>query len=145
MRINNHSAAPRWFWTVAWAGLVWTLIGVTTYVASVTTTDDALLRLSEAERTLIESVPPSITGAYAIAVFAGVFGCLALLLRRRWAILLLTLSLAAILVQMGFTLLMSEHLQVYGPTGAIVPMLVIAAAAYLAWFSRMARARGWLS
>ena len=144
MPANNTVSAPRWFWAVAWAGLVWTLIGVTTYVVSVTVSDDALLDLPEAERTLLESVPWFVTSAYAAAVFAGVFGCLALLLNNRLAIPLLALSLGAILIQMGFTLLISEHLRVYGPTGAVLPVLVTVIAIYLAWFSRLARAKGWL-
>ncbi len=136
---------PRWFWVVAGTAAVWVLIGVMTYITMVTMSPEALAELPEAERALMEGMPTLVISAYAIAVFAGTLGCAALLSRKGWSFLLFVLSLVAILVQMVYTLFMSEHLDVYGPSGSILPGLIILVASFLVWFSRHANSRGWLS
>ncbi len=145
MSIHAAMTIPRSFWVVAGTGLVWTSIGVMTYIMTVTMSPDALGDLPEAERALMESLPFFVIGAYAIAVFAGTLGCAALLWRKRWAFPLFVLSLIAILVQMGYTLFMSQHLQVYGPSGSILPGLIVLIASFLVWFSRYANGKDWTS
>lgn len=145
MMNQDTTTLPRAFWIVAGGGLVWTLIGVATFVMTVTVTPAALAELSEAERQLLQALPSFVLYAYAIAVIAGVLGCVALLLRRRWATYVFALSLVSILIQMSHTLFVSNHLNVYGPAGAILPVTVVLVAAFLVWFSGVANKKGWLS
>lgn len=79
---KNAAKLPRLFWIVGGMGLVWTLIGVMTFVMTVTMSPATLGNLPEAERLLAETLPSFVIVAYAVAVFAGVLGCVALLLRR---------------------------------------------------------------
>ncbi len=53
-------------------------------------------------------------------------------------------SLDAILVQMGHAIFGTAMLDVQGPTAAILPLLIIAIALYLVWFSSSTKGRGLL-
>ena len=135
----------RGFWIVSVLALVWNLIGVASYLMTTTMGPDTLNAMSEATRSLYTDVPPWATAAYAIAVFGGLLGCVALLLRKAWAVPVFVISLVAILVQMGHAFFMSAMLEVRGTAAAILPTLIIVVAVYLVWFSRSARSRGWLN
>lgn len=135
----------RGFWIVSVLALVWNLIGVASYLMMTAMGPDTLNAMSEAERSLYTDVPPWATAAFAIAVFGGLLGCVALLLRKAWAVPVFVISLVAILVQMGHAFFMSAMLEVRGTAAAILPTLIIVVAVYLVWFSRSARSRGWLN
>ncbi|VAW11040.1 hypothetical protein MNBD_BACTEROID03-2112 [hydrothermal vent metagenome] len=90
---------PIWFWIVSVLALLWNLLGVMAYLAQVNMTDETLAALPEAERALYENQPIWATMAFAIAVWGGALGSLALLLRKRWARAVLLISLIGIIVQ----------------------------------------------
>ncbi len=133
-----------WFWVVTAIALVWNLMGVMAYLAQVTMSPEALQALPENERTLLESAPAWSTGAFAIAVWGGTLGCILLLLRRKLATLVLILSFVGILVQMVHAFFMSKSIEVYGPGGMVMPVMVLIIGAFLIWFSRKAAANGWM-
>jgi ABC-type xylose transport system permease subunit len=134
----------RRFWTIGTVALAWNLVGVMSYLMSVTAGPEVLAALPEAERALYADIPAWATSAYAIAVFGGLLGSVALLLRQAWAVPLFVVSLIGVLVQMGHAFFMTALLQVKGASAAILPVLILAIAAYLVWYARSARARGWL-
>ncbi len=142
--MNPSVKPPLWFWAVSAAMLLWNGLGAMAYVADATMTADALNALPEAERVLRASRPAWTTAAFAVAVFAGVVGCLLLLVRSRWASPVLVLSLLGVAVQMTHAFLIANSYEVYGPVGLIMPALVLTFSLLLVWFARRARARGWL-
>ncbi len=143
--MSDSSSPPRSFWIISVLALVWNLIGILTYLMSVTMSEEALAALPEAERALYSDIPAWVTAAYAIAVFGGTLGCVALLLRKAWAVPVLVGSLIAILVQMFHALALSDLIVVRGAGAAVLPLLIVAIAVYLVWFARSARARGWIA
>jgi hypothetical protein len=106
---------------------------------TVTLTQEALDAMPPAERALHTDVPIWVNLSYAIAVFGGTVGCALLLLRNSLAVLALFLSLAGILLQMGHALFFTEMPQVLGPSAAVLPIIIIAIATYLLWFSVSAK------
>ncbi len=142
---EQRNKPPTWFWVVSGVSLLWNLMGVMAYIMQVTMSPEALAALPAAERALYETAPAWATAAFAIAVFAGVLGCVALLLRKGWAETLFVLSLLAVLVQNTHWLLMSNVFEVLGPTSVIMPMLVLVIGVFLIWFSRSSKVRGWIS
>lgn len=142
--MNPSVKPPLWFWAVSAAMLLWNGLGAMAYVADATITADALNALPEAERALRASRPAWATAAFAVAVFGGVVGCLLLLVRSRWALPVLVLSLLGVAVQMTHAFLIANSYEVYGPVGLITPALVLMFSLFLVWFARRARARGWL-
>ncbi len=140
-----QDAIPRSFWIISAVALVWNLLGVAAYVMQVTMTEDALMKLPDAERMLYENIPAWATGAFAVAVFGGVLGSLLLLLRKSWAVPVFTVSLAAILVQDYYWFFVARSTEVYGPGGLMMPAMVIVIAVLLVWYSRSASAKAWIS
>ena len=142
--LEIHKKPPRSYWVVGIVALTWNLLGMTTYLMSVSTSEGSLAALSESERALNMAIPWWVMGAYAIAVFAGLLGSVALLTKRASAVPLFLLSLFAILVQQTYTLFLGDHLEVYGATGAILPITIIVAAIGLAWYAVYSSKRGYL-
>lgn len=142
--MNSSIKPPLWFWAVSAAMLLWNGLGAMAYVADAMITADALNALPEAERALRASRPAWATAAFAVAVFGGVVGCLLLLVRSRWALPALVVSLLGVTVQMTQAFLIANGYEVYGPVGLIMPALVLTCSLFLVWFARRARARGWL-
>jgi len=143
--MTSANKPPTWFWIVGGISLVWNLLGVMAYIAQVTMSPEALQALPENERTLLESVPTWATSAFAIAVWGSTLGCILLLLRKKLATSVLILAFAGILVQMYYNLFMSKSLEVYGPGGMAMPIMVFAIGVFLIWFSRKSTANGWIS
>jgi len=141
---SAESKPKTWFWIVSALALVWNLMGVMAYIGQVMMPPEALDALPEAEQAYYASVPSWATGAFAIAVFGGTLGCLLLLLRRKWATPVLIVSLAGILVQMFHSFVIANSIEVFGPGGMIMPIMIVAIAIGLIWFSRKATANGWL-
>lgn len=145
MTETSMNKVPMWFWVVVVLCLIWNLLGVMTYVAQVNLTPEAIQAMSEAERHLHETVPAWATGAFAVAVFGGALGCLTLLLRQRWAVVILSLSLVGVLVQMSHSFFVSKSWEVYGPgPGLVMPMVIILVAIFLIWLARFSGRKGWL-
>lgn len=141
----STSKIPVWFWIVAVLALLWNLMGVAVYISDVTKTDEALAALPEAERLLYEMAPAWATGAFALAVFAGTLGCLFLLLRKSWAVPAFVISLVGVIVQNIYWVFMTNAMDVYGPSGAIMPLMVVLIGIALLIASRRWSARSWLT
>lgn len=147
MEATETSAPPRWFWIVSILGLLWMLIGVSTLVMDfMTMTDEsALASMSDMERELYESRPTWLFIVYAISTLGGLAGTIGLLVRKGWAVSLLALSLAAVVVQFGYILVDEQYMEFMGPAQALtLPAIIFLIGALLLWFSARARGNGWI-
>lgn len=142
---QSSSGAPKWFLIVGIIALVWNLLGVFAYIMQQTMSPADLAALSEAERSLYETTPAWATAAFAIAVHGGALGCLALVFKKSWALPLLVISLAAVLVQMVHAFFISNSIEVFGPGGMIMPVMILVIAVYLVFLARSAKEKGWIS
>ena len=140
MAAEEGVGRPAWYWVVATLGLLWNLVGVSSYLIYV-----GVIRapIDPSATAAGGTAPGWLTGTFALAVFGGAFGSLGLLLTRRWARPLLLLSFAAALVQHLWVLVFSGE-RGQGPASIAVPLLVIAIAALLAWTAHIAVRRGWI-
>lgn len=137
--------APVWFWIVSGLALLWNLAGVGAYLQHAYMSIEDLEKLSQAERLLYESQPSWVTAAFAIAVWGGTLGCIALLLRKKWAKPILLISLIGVLTQMGHSFFMTNSFEVYGPGAMIMPIMVIIIAIALVFFARKSFDRKWIA
>ncbi len=94
---------PTWYWIVSSLALVWMLFGVMAWTADFMMTDEMAAQMSDAQRQLHEARPQWIFVVYGIAIFSGLLGAIALLLRKGWAVVAFAISLAAVVVQFGYT------------------------------------------
>ncbi len=143
--MNTKTKAPVWFWIVAVIAVIWNGMGVMAYIMQVTMTPEELAALPAAEQALYVDLPAWYTGAFAIAVFGGTVASIALLMRKASAYLLFIISFVAILVQMFYNFFMSRALEVYGPGGLVMPIMILVFAIALIFISKSAREKGWIS
>ncbi len=133
---------PPWFWLISVLGLLWNLIGLAAFINDVFLLDTA--SLNELQRDFYEGRPTWALAAYGAAVIGGALGCLALLLRRSWALPMLIICLVGIVLQNLHALALGNALEAFGPAGLALPVTVFLVAVFLAWFAHYARGRGWL-
>ncbi len=136
--------APTYFWIVSGVFLLWNLMGVMAFVMQITMSPETLATLPEGERALYESTPAWANAAFGLAVFAGTLGSLFLLLRKAWALPALVASLVGIAVQLFHAFALSDALQVLGPGGLVMPILVTVGGVGLLFFARSAQSRRWI-
>ncbi len=142
MTTTNKPSAV--FWIIAVIALIWNGMGAMAYVGQQMMTPEALDLLPEAERALYNDIPVWATSAFAIAVWGGLLGALLMLFRKKWAKTLFLISLLGIIVQMIYNFFISGAMDVYGPGGMIMPIMVIVIGIFLVWYCNKAIAKGWL-
>lgn len=145
MTTNTNIKPPVWFWIVSVLALLWNFAGVGAYLQQAYTSIEDLEAMTQAERLLHESQPAWATAAFAIAVFAGAFGCIGLLLRKKWANLVLLISLMGILAQQTYHFFLSNTFEVVGSEAMFMPVLVIIIGILLVFLARSAAKKGWLA
>ncbi|CAN5377937.1 hypothetical protein BH10PSE13_BH10PSE13_13400 [soil metagenome] len=122
--------------------LVWSIIGIGAFVAQATQDLDVLAKKDAYQAHLFAAMPGWAWAAYAVAIFAGFAGSVALILRSRWAVPLYWLSLAGIVIQFGRTFLMTDIIAVRGWGTAIFPAVITAIALFQIWLASKLRRGG---
>ena len=143
--MNNSSKPPVWFWVVSALALLWNLAGVANYLAQAYATPEMLAAMPEHQREYMEQTPSWVIGCFAIAVWAGSIGSILLLIRKKIAYMVLILSLIGVLGQVSYSLIFSNAIEVYGPSGVILPIFIVGIGVYLVYFAKKSTANGWLS
>ena len=136
---------PTWFWVVGGLAVLWNLMGAFAYYSDVTMSPEMLAQLPEADQVLRAAIPAWITGLYAIAVFVGLAAAIALCLRNKLAIPLFVVSLAAVVIQMGYISFGMNTVEIRGAVSLIFPVVIIVLGALQLWFALHAKGRGWIA
>lgn len=144
MATLHASSLPRRFWVIAVLALAWNLLGVTMFAIQVSLSPETLAALPAPQRDVHAATPAWVFAAFGTAVFAGVFGAVGLLLRQRWAVALFGVSLAALVLQLVATYLLTPAWSAMGPSGLAMPALLLVIASLLLGHARTASRRGWL-
>lgn len=126
-----NTAVPAWFRPVAVLALLWNLLGCAAYVADVVNADAAR--------------PAWAVAGTALAVWLGAAGSLGLLLRRRWAVALLSLSLAGVVLQDLWLFILGNSHEAWTPVVLGLQLAVLAVAVGLFLLARDASRRRWLT
>lgn len=143
---NSIIKPPVWFWIVSVIALIWNLMGAMAYLGQAYMTDEMKSAMTTEQQELMNTTPAWVTAAFAIAVWGGLLGCIALLLRKKWAKTVFVISLIAIVVQMSYSFFMTNAAEVYGTfQGMIMPLMIILVAIALLLFSKSSIAKGWIS
>ena len=145
MNQETKSSVPRWYWVIAAVALLWNLMGCAFFAIEIFAQEAAMESMTQAQKEWARSIPRWIYFVYGVAVTTGVAGSIGLFLRKSWTIATFAICLAAVTVQMVYTMLIGGGLQVMGPSGLVMPSIVIGIAAALLWFSSFARSRGWFA
>jgi hypothetical protein len=109
-------------------------MGVVAYLAQAYMTDEAKALLPEADQAYYANVPAWVTAAFAIAVFSGFLGSMALVLKKKMAKLLFIVSFIAVVIQITYNLLIQDFVELTGAR-TVLPLITLVIAAFLVWFA----------
>lgn len=133
------------FWVISIIALVWNAMGVNQYIQQAYMTDAFKAMYNEEQLEMITSSPSWVTAVFALAVFGGIFGSIALLLRKKIARILFIISLIGILAQMYHNLFVIDSVALFGSEAVIMPIMILVFAVFLLWYSKFADKKNWLS
>jgi len=142
---STSNKPPVWFWIVSVLALGWNGLGVNAYLQQAYDTESHRAMYTVEQLEMVNNAPSWYTAAFAVAVFGGLLGCIALLLRKKWSKSILLLSLIGIIVQLIYNLFISKAMEVYGPGAIVMPIMVAVIGIFLVWFAKKGIAKGWLS
>lgn len=134
------------FWIIGVIALIWNGIGVFNYLMQAFKTEASTAELSAEQIAFMDGLPAWMTALFAIAVFAGVIGCIALLMRKKIAVMLFVVSfLSATLMQL-YWLFGTNAIEVFNESMPyLMPILIIVISAFLVWYSKDQKKKGVLS
>lgn len=140
--MEQAGKTPIWFWIVGIFALLWNGMGVGAYAADIMMTAEDFARLTEAEQNLYANRPFWATAAFAVAVIAGFFGSVMLLLRKPIAVRLFLLSLIAVLIQFSSYFVLDGYADYISKTGWWMPISIPVLAVLFFFFARWADKNG---
>ncbi len=139
---NSINKPPIWFWIVSILALIWNGLGVMAYLGRAFATDEMIAALPEEQQAeFLAEYPAWYTAAFALAVFCGALGCIALLIRKKWAHPLFVISALGAIVQHIYLFM---NVEMDGAAMAM-PVLVILVCLFLIWFAKNAISKSWIS
>ncbi|MDY7395038.1 hypothetical protein UMM65_07280 [Aureibaculum sp. 2210JD6-5] len=138
MANSTVNKPPVWFWIVSVVALIWNGMGVDQYLGQAYQTERWKSMYSAEQLEIANNVPTWYTAVFAIAVFGGFLGCIALLLRKKFAYTLFLISLIAIIVQMSYVIFSLKMANVMTPMIIVVGVLLV-------WLAKSATKKGWIS
>jgi hypothetical protein len=128
------------YWIISSLALVWMLIGVMAWTADLMTDEAAVAKMSEVQQQLFAARPQWLFIVYAIAIFSGLIGAIGLLMRKGWTTMAFAVSLAAVVVQFGYTFIGLDAVRLLGPATALpFPIVIFAIGVFLLWYSMKAK------
>lgn len=143
---TSNTNPPKWYWISSVIALIWMLFGVIAWVADLMMDEATLAQMSAAQQQLYANRPQWLFIVYAIAIFTGLLGAIGLLMRKRWSVTAFGVSLAAIIVQFGYTLTAMKAIELLGPAAALpFPIVIFTIGLLLLGLSIKAKNAGWLS
>ena len=135
----SSNKPPVWFWIIAVIALIWNGLGVLAYLAQAFATDEMIAAMpAEQQAEFLVEYPAWYTAAFAMAVFCGALGSIALLIRKKWATVLFIVSFLAAIVQHAYLYSTVENMSL------AMPIMIIVVCAALIWFATMSASKGWI-
>ena len=144
MNEQQKLSVPAWFWVIAAVSLMWNIMGCVIFSFEVFAQEAMIESMTSEQKEWVRSTPRWIYVVFAISVSTGVAGSICLLMRKKLSVPLFTISFTAVLIQMVYTMLMAGGLQVMGPSGAVMPTVVITLSIVWLLFSLLSKGKGWL-
>ncbi len=143
--LMDEEFAPRpvaaWYLPAAIASLLFMGLGCIMYLMHVLA-DPAAMPLDQ--RAAYDAEPTWVTAAYALAVWVGLAGTIMLVMKRKYAEMLLMASLIAVLVWLAGLLVVTQLRENMSANDLLLAIVITAITWTIFWFARHSRQRGWL-
>lgn len=145
MNTTNTILRPTSYMVIAVAALLWNLIGLAMFILQVRMTPETLAALPPEQQAIHAATPSWINVLFGIAVIAGVLGSLGLLLKKRWSVPLLLLSMLGVIAQLLAAYAVTPAFALTGFGGLVLPIVLVLISGFLWLYARKAATRGWLA
>ena len=143
--MNSHSNQPSIkFWLISVIAVIWNLLGVFAYLGQAFMNQDILNTLTKPEQNYFNNLPAWVTASFATAVFAGVFGAVSLLFKKKLALLLFMVSLIGLLTQHIFNFFIQDYMEISGQN-LVLPIATISVGVFLVWYTFRLNKKGVLN
>ena len=133
---------PLHLWIVAVLAVLWNAVGAFDYIATQLRLEGYMSQFSQEQLDYFYAFPAWAVAAWATAVWFALFGSLALLLRRRLAYPLFTISLAAMIVSTVHSFALTNGAEMMGSGGVVFSGVIAVVSILLVWYSKSMVARG---
>ena len=149
--MENHSnRIPKSYWIISVIATIWNAMGFYTFFTEYNLWKNPEARESFGELAaqygpIYDATPGWIYVVFAVAVATGLLGSIGLLLKKKWSILFFLISLIAVLIQFSHNVLATNLIEVMGASAVVMPLVVIAIAAYLFYYARRNAGKGILT
>jgi len=145
----THNSAVNIHWSfrvICIIFLIWNVLGAMNFLWQVNADAPALASLPETHQAVIAGRPVWATAGFALGVFAGVLGCLLLLLKKASAYILFIVSLFGITITMIHTLEIARSTISFSPVEFLIMILMpLLVAIFLVWYARYVKREQWIS
>jgi hypothetical protein len=109
--------APKHLYVIGVIALLWNAIGAFDYLMTQTRNATYISAFTPEQLEYFYSFPSWMVAAWALAVWGGVAGALLLLLRRQRAVQVFLVSMAAMIMTMAYSYLLSNGMELFGSPG----------------------------
>lgn len=133
------------FKVVAGLSLAWMLLGLAMFVMDLMTTPEQVAAMPAAQQEIRALRPMALMVVFGISTVIGVIGALGLLLRKRWSVQALLVSLIAVVVQGVWSIVGLPVLEKLGAGAVILPLIVTLLGLGIWRYAAKAHANGWLA
>ena len=137
--------APLWFVIVAVIALLWNLLGASAVIMNFMITAEAIAALPLDQQQMYADTPKWASYASLVAVFAGALGCIALLMKKGFAVPIFVLSLIGLIVQNIGIFVIVDAVAVMGASVLIMQGLIVLIALGLLFLAQAAKKRAWIA
>jgi hypothetical protein len=143
--MSKTNATPKHLWIIGIISLPWNMMGAFDYLMTQTRNEAYLAQFEQAQLDYYFSFPTLVVAFWALAVWSSVLGSILLLMRKRLAMPVFMVSLAAMIITAIYNFGISDGMEVAGTSGFVFTVVIFFVALGLVLYSRAMRARGVLA
>lgn len=140
---NSSVKPPFWFWIISIVALLWHLIGINAYLQQAYRTESFTSMLNAEQLNAVNNIPAWAVAAFAIAVFFGALGSIALLLRKNWAKPLFVIAILGLIVQLVHFFFVGNSMELFGPP--VIQIMALIVLLIMIWYTKRSYVKGWIS
>lgn len=141
---EKTEVAPTWrFWTIGIIALLWNGMGALDYTMTQTRNASYLSSFTPEQLAYFYGFPKWAIATWALSVWGGVLGSLALLLRKSWTVQVFAVSLVTMLITFFHNFVLTDGLSIMGGADAIIfPAVIVAIGIALLRYAQKLSAQG---
>ncbi|MGI9317088.1 MAG: hypothetical protein ACR2QW_07135 [bacterium] len=141
---KNKVSPSVWFWVVSIVALLWYLMDTFAFFMRAFMTQEVIKTMPENQQHFYQNIPIWVNIVFACEVFGGTLGCIALLLRKKWALVLFVVSIFGVLAQTLNIWFLTDAISIMGPPAIVMPLVAVIVGVVMIVFSKSAISIGWL-